>query len=134
MEIFSEVSRHIVSTMVAFAHTYHLLQMASYMTPEDLLNLSRTSVGLRRILMSKSSKRVWVAARMMQEIIPPCPPDLNEPQYADLLFGKGCSVSERSRLKLDISLLRIQFCSTARVKDVDVLLRSRTCKECFEEV
>lgn len=73
--------------------TYLLIrQVACYMSPEDLLHLSRTSLGLRELLMSKSSKRVWEAARTVQGI-PQCPSDLSEPQYADMLFGKGCSVS-----------------------------------------
>ncbi|KLO03919.1 hypothetical protein SCHPADRAFT_841224, partial [Schizopora paradoxa] len=57
-------------------------EVACYMTPEDLMNLARTSAGLREILMSKSSKRVWEAARTVQGTIPPCPSDLSEPQYA----------------------------------------------------
>ncbi len=61
------------------------------MSPEDLLNLARTSAGLRELLMSKASKPIWEAARTVQGI-PECPSDLSDPQYADLLFGKGCSV------------------------------------------
>ncbi|KLO05498.1 hypothetical protein SCHPADRAFT_862357 [Schizopora paradoxa] len=91
-------------------------EVACYMTPEDLLNLARTSAGLREILMSKSSKRVWQAARTVQGTIPPCPSDLSEPQYADLLFGKGCS-----------------FCHEPRTRRVDVTLRSRACKKCSSE-
>ncbi|KLO04423.1 hypothetical protein SCHPADRAFT_840592 [Schizopora paradoxa] len=83
MEIFTEVS-------VALIH----------ISPGDLLSLARTSADLRAILMSKSSKRVWDAARRVQGTIPPCPSDLSEPQYADLLFGKGCSVSTRIQLSI----------------------------------
>ncbi|KLO06466.1 hypothetical protein SCHPADRAFT_946061 [Schizopora paradoxa] len=91
-------------------------EIACYMSPEDLLNLSRASRGLREILMSKSSERVWEAARKVQGNIPARPPDLNEPQYADLLFGKGCS-----------------FCSESRTKKVYVSLRVRACSKCFEK-
>ncbi len=43
--------------------------------------------------MAKSSKGMWEAARARQVTVTPAlPEDLSEPQYADLLFGKGCSV------------------------------------------
>lgn len=104
------------------------------MSPEDLLHLSRTSAGLRDMLMSKSSRRVWEAARTVQGTIPPCPSDLSEPQYADLLFGKGCSVSVHVRVPYDTSHLHFQFCPESRARKVDVTLRSRACKECSSEV
>ncbi|KLO06478.1 hypothetical protein SCHPADRAFT_838028, partial [Schizopora paradoxa] len=104
-------------------------EIACYVSPEDLLNLSRTSAGL---LMSKSSERVWKAARKMQRTIPVRPSDLNEPQYAELLFGKGCSVS-----LLDTYLMLpnpgSQFCSESRTKKVYVTLRARVCNKCFDK-
>ncbi|KLO18513.1 hypothetical protein SCHPADRAFT_993550 [Schizopora paradoxa] len=90
-------------------------EIACYMTPLDLLNLARTSAGLRKLLMSKSSKRIWEAVRMIHNI-PECPKDLSEPRYADLLYGKGCS-----------------FCPDTRAKKTYTALRIRACKPCFEE-
>jgi len=90
-------------------------EIACYMSPEDLLSLSRTSAGFRELLMSKSSMRIWEAARTVQGI-PACPSDLSEPQYADLLFGKGCS-----------------FCSETRTRKTHIALRVRACKLCTEE-
>ncbi|KLO18519.1 hypothetical protein SCHPADRAFT_120423 [Schizopora paradoxa] len=90
-------------------------EVACYMELSDLLSLARTSLGLRQILMSKSSRRIWEAVRLTHGI-PECPMDLSEPQYADLLFGKGC-----------------KFCLDARVKKTYFALRIRACKTCFEE-
>ncbi|KLO18512.1 hypothetical protein SCHPADRAFT_925128 [Schizopora paradoxa] len=90
-------------------------EIACYMTPLDLLNLARTSIGLRELLMSKSSKRIWEAVRLIHNI-PECPEDLSEPRYADLLYGKGCS-----------------FCPDTRAKKLYITLRIRACKTCFEE-
>lgn len=41
--------------------------------------------------MSKASAPVWASSRKAINL-PHCPPDLSEPQYADLLFSKGCYV------------------------------------------
>ncbi|KLO18520.1 hypothetical protein SCHPADRAFT_866618 [Schizopora paradoxa] len=90
-------------------------EIACYMTPLDLLNLARTSTGLRELLMSKSSKRIWEGVRLIHDI-PHCPEDLNEAQYADLLFGKDCS-----------------FCSATQAVKPYFALRFRACEPCFEE-
>jgi hypothetical protein len=60
----------------------------------DLLNLARTTKDLRRILMSRASKSVWKEAfsNVSPAGLPDCPPDLNEPQYAELAFGRNCTV------------------------------------------
>ncbi|KLO15292.1 hypothetical protein SCHPADRAFT_275443 [Schizopora paradoxa] len=90
-------------------------EVAKYLSPDDLLRLSRTSKHSRDILMSKTSKHIWVASRKTLNV-PDCPPDLSEPQYADLIFGlgKGCS-----------------FCPNRRTqKEAFFHLRVRMCKGC----
>lgn len=42
--------------------------------------------------MQKSSEFVWRAARENIEDLPELPPDLNEPQYASLIFDSFCHV------------------------------------------
>jgi len=42
--------------------------------------------------MSKRSMSVWKDARANIVGLPDCPNELDEPQYADLLFGKTCNV------------------------------------------
>ncbi|KLO06472.1 hypothetical protein SCHPADRAFT_1002335 [Schizopora paradoxa] len=92
-----------------------IMEIASYAFPEDILSLARASVGLRRLLMSKSSKYAWKSARTLHNL-PQCPSDMSEPQLIDLLFGKGCS-----------------FCPETRTRKPLIELRVRACKECFEK-
>ncbi|KAF5330284.1 hypothetical protein D9619_006079 [Psilocybe cf. subviscida] len=60
--------------------------------PADLLTLSQTSKDLRNILGSRSSAFIWKEARGNVPGLPDCPPDLSEPQYANLCFRKHCMV------------------------------------------
>ncbi|KAH8108777.1 hypothetical protein DFH11DRAFT_1516379, partial [Phellopilus nigrolimitatus] len=39
------------------------LQVAGFLSPKDLLNLSRTSRVMRNALMGKRAKHVWVSAQ-----------------------------------------------------------------------
>ncbi|KAJ4467879.1 hypothetical protein J3R30DRAFT_3306146, partial [Lentinula aciculospora] len=64
--------------------------------PDDLVRLARTSKDLRGILMSKSSEAIWRSARANVKGLPPRPDDLNEPQYAHLLYEAYCYVSSKS--------------------------------------
>lgn len=59
----------------------------------DLLNLSRTSKSFRTFLMARSAVPLWRAARNNVPDLPPCPDDLSEPAYANLVFDTHCSVS-----------------------------------------
>ncbi|KAF8828951.1 hypothetical protein HHX47_DHR3001101 [Lentinula edodes] len=64
-----------------------------HLNPPDILSLARTSKKLREILMSKSSENIWRAARENVEGgLPPLPSDLNEPQFAHLIFDLYCHV------------------------------------------
>ncbi|KAJ3728364.1 hypothetical protein C8R42DRAFT_638167 [Lentinula raphanica] len=67
-----------------------ILEIFCYLEPRDLLRLARTTKDLRGILMSRSSENIWRIARGNVEGLPPCPVDLNEPQYANLLFESYC--------------------------------------------
>lgn len=53
--------------------------------------MARSCKVLRTFFMSKNSALIWKASRTSMEL-PDCPSDLSEPQYADLLFAKGCYV------------------------------------------
>lgn len=67
-------------------------KVARYFSPLDLLNLSRVSRQLRDFLLSKVNKSIWVLSLKSLDL-PPCPEDLNEPQYASLVFDNYCNVS-----------------------------------------
>ena len=68
-------------------------QIFGHLKPLDLLHLARTTKDLRAILMNRSSISIWKHSRSQLDGLPDCPDDLSEPQYAEYLFGKACTVS-----------------------------------------
>lgn len=77
--------------------TFHdpcFMQIFGQLGPMDLLSLTRTSKSLRAVLLSRSSISIWKQAfgNVNPPGLPECPPDLTEPQYAELVFGKTCTV------------------------------------------
>ncbi|KAJ7750403.1 hypothetical protein DFH07DRAFT_961369 [Mycena maculata] len=88
-----------------------LAEILSWVSPLDLLTLARTSKGFRAHLMSKDNAFLWRASRTLVAL-PPCPPDLSEPQYAYLAFvprchGEGCSKT----CQLVIWQFRARYCN-----------------------
>ncbi|KAJ6502227.1 hypothetical protein C8R45DRAFT_612876 [Mycena sanguinolenta] len=69
-----------------------LFEIFGQLLPIDLLNLSCASKALRDILLRKSTAFVWKQTflNVPHPAPPPCPDDLNEPQYANLLWRKYC--------------------------------------------
>ncbi|KAJ3740507.1 hypothetical protein DFH05DRAFT_1529107 [Lentinula detonsa] len=92
-----------------------ILEVFCYLDPGDLLRLARTSKDLRGILMSKTSESIWCIARGNVEGLPPCPVDLNEPQYAHLLFESYCHICMHS----------------GRRETILWKFRMRSCKRCL---
>ncbi|KAH8108769.1 hypothetical protein DFH11DRAFT_1631209 [Phellopilus nigrolimitatus] len=90
-------------------------EIATHLSPHDLLTMARASKSLRGLLMSKNSKPIWRAARESVEL-PECPTDLSEPKYADLIYCKGC-----------------YMCDTPRAQTLHFPLRLRLCKHCSEK-
>ncbi|KAL5501311.1 hypothetical protein ACEPAH_8571 [Sanghuangporus vaninii] len=84
-------------------------EIANYLTPVDLLQLSRTSRSLRKFILSKSSRVIWVAC-LAATGIPACPPDMSEPQYANLYFEKECHACGYPRVDRLTFHLRIRLC------------------------
>ncbi|KAL5482932.1 hypothetical protein ACEPAI_9527 [Sanghuangporus weigelae] len=84
-------------------------EIANYLTPVDLLQLSRTSHSLREFILSKSSRVIWVAC-LSATGIPACPPDMSEPQYANLYFEKECHACGYPRVDRLTFHLRIRLC------------------------
>lgn len=68
-------------------------QIFSLVTPLDVLHLSRATKALRAILMSRTAVTVWKAAFKFEPELPAAPKDLNEPQWANLVFSKHCHAS-----------------------------------------
>jgi hypothetical protein len=60
--------------------------------PLDLIRVSRVSKYLRSVLLSRSSRVVWLKSLASVEDLPPRPDDLSDVQYAVLMFDPTCSV------------------------------------------
>ncbi|KAH6919063.1 hypothetical protein BKA70DRAFT_40662 [Coprinopsis sp. MPI-PUGE-AT-0042] len=68
-----------------------LHEIFKYLEPYDLLRLARTTRALRAILMRPYAKEIWHSSfATIQGPFPPCPDDLNEPQWANLMFSNHC--------------------------------------------
>ncbi|CAA7265274.1 unnamed protein product [Cyclocybe aegerita] len=77
-------------------------EIFSQLNPLDILNLSRTTKELRKMLLSQTSIFIWRRSRENIESLPECPKDLSEPQYADLVFGRNCNYCLRNLHKLHV--------------------------------
>ncbi|KAF8597357.1 hypothetical protein BDV93DRAFT_610437 [Ceratobasidium sp. AG-I] len=86
-------------------------EIASHLKLDDLVSLSRASKLLRGTLMTRSAIGIWRAAERNVEGLPLCPPDLNYPQYAVLLFFKSCSICGNVTTRNLIFGLRARLCS-----------------------
>ncbi|KAJ3722259.1 hypothetical protein C8R42DRAFT_720640 [Lentinula raphanica] len=91
-----------------------IYEIFCYLDPRDLLTLSRTCKLLRGHLLRKSeSVRIWrIALLNVEGSLPPLPKDLNEPQYACLMFDLDCHML--SRLCNKLPLLTIQMAKLLR--------------------
>ncbi|KAF8549521.1 hypothetical protein OG21DRAFT_1421103, partial [Imleria badia] len=99
--------------------------IAAYTHPMDLLNLARTCKSLRQLLMHKSSAFVWKVARCQVDGLPDCPPDLTEPEYANLLFYARCHARTDptddcgKRAKSILWRMRRRYCPDCRIERYD---------------
>ncbi|GJN92158.1 hypothetical protein Rhopal_005188-T1 [Rhodotorula paludigena] len=92
-----------------------LFDICTYLDPQDLFVLSNTNKVFRSIVTGPHAPPLWVAARErvgLPELELPMP-DL---QYAQLLFGRGCS-----------------FCVRKNAGKADVFYRARICTACLKE-
>ncbi|KAH6919201.1 hypothetical protein BKA70DRAFT_1249522 [Coprinopsis sp. MPI-PUGE-AT-0042] len=70
-----------------------LHEIFGHLEPYDLLRLSRTTRTLRAVLLGRRSRDIWKSSfeRMTErEGYPPCPDDMCEPAYANLMFSYHC--------------------------------------------
>ncbi|KAF8705180.1 hypothetical protein RHS03_05695, partial [Rhizoctonia solani] len=69
------------------------LEIARYISPLDLIHLSRAARVFRSAFMSRSTADVW-RATFANIGLPPCPDEtMAEPRYAALMFLEQCTVS-----------------------------------------
>ncbi|KDR85882.1 hypothetical protein GALMADRAFT_261532 [Galerina marginata CBS 339.88] len=93
-----------------------LLEVFSWFTPLEVLNLSLTSKDLRAfVLDSTVSTRIWTMARSNVSGLPDLPTDMTESQYAHLAFGKNCYSCNKNpapRVVLTCWAGRLRTCTT----------------------
>jgi hypothetical protein len=78
--------------------------------PLDLLDLTRTSKAFTEIFVNRESVLIWKAVCKNIKDLPPCPDDISEPAYVDLIFCAFCKVSSLvscSCVLCDNAVLRI---------------------------
>ncbi|KAF7347542.1 F-box domain-containing protein [Mycena venus] len=87
-----------------------VFEILGHLHPLDVLRLSRTSKEFRELLMHKSSRPIWRSSLNNVQDMPPCPPNMTEPQWISLAFDSICQVCHKIARKVDWSLY-IRVCS-----------------------
>ncbi|TDL27037.1 hypothetical protein BD410DRAFT_783186 [Rickenella mellea] len=95
-----------------------LFEILGHLRPVDLLQVARASKVLRKILMSRSSKSVWNAARENVPGLPATPGDISDAQWAHLIFETDCHAPG---------------CKKKGIRKIDWALRIRACERCLKE-
>ena len=90
-------------------------QITSHLHPLDLVHLSFTNKLMRLVICNRSVRSVWKASLAAVPSLPECPLWMSEPQYANLVFGKACTVSMTS-LQLSTTLIYCYSTVVARPK------------------
>lgn len=55
--------------------------------------LARSNKFFWNLLMHRSAIHIWHGVMRNVPDLPPCPPDMSEPQYLALIYSRNCSVS-----------------------------------------
>ncbi|KAG9119182.1 hypothetical protein FRC07_005947 [Ceratobasidium sp. 392] len=93
-------------------------EIATHLTPPDLITLCRLAKGFRNLLMRRSAAPVWASAIRNVPGLPGCPGDMCEAQYAALVFSKHCSMCGVSVTKRMDPYLNVRLCNTCRGEHV----------------
>ncbi|KAG9084015.1 hypothetical protein FS749_005566 [Ceratobasidium sp. UAMH 11750] len=89
-------------------------EIASHLTPPDIIALSRSNKFFHGLLLDRSAAHIWGLALQNIPGLPPCPKDLREPQYAALIFSKHCSMCGAPVIKPMDPYLNVQLCNACR--------------------
>jgi len=97
-----------------------VFETAKYLNPKDLLELSRLSKQFRSIFASRSAIFVWRTVFRNADI--KCLADLNELQFASLLYDRCCmacgrTMSMRSRCQI-FPMLRLRLCPSCQTANL----------------
>ncbi|KAG8744071.1 hypothetical protein FRC10_010856 [Ceratobasidium sp. 414] len=89
-------------------------EIAYLLNPGDLVALSRSSKFFRNMLLQRSAVQMWRRAESNMDGLPPCPPDMCEPQYAALVFSKCCTLCGASATAKPDPDLGVRVCPSCR--------------------
>ncbi|KAG8728635.1 hypothetical protein FRC12_021607, partial [Ceratobasidium sp. 428] len=89
-------------------------QIAYLLSPGDLISLARSNRFFNNMLLQRSAIQMWRRAEANVPELPPCPSDMNEPQYAVLLFSKHCSLCGSSATAKPDTELYVRLCASCR--------------------
>ncbi|CAE6388765.1 unnamed protein product [Rhizoctonia solani] len=98
-----------------------IVEIATFVTPGDLIYLCRTSKSLRNMFFRRPAASIWRLAQSNVPGLPTCPTAMSEPAYAALLFTPFCSLcGTKTGLPPDpyIRVRLCVFCRDTRVRDV----------------
>ncbi|KAJ1300874.1 hypothetical protein OPQ81_002512 [Rhizoctonia solani] len=93
-------------------------EIATHLLPIDLLSLARSNRFFRNIFMSRTSQHLWKQALQNIPDLPPCPPELSEPQYVSLIFSKTCSNCGTRVLRRMDPYLYVRLCNSCRTEQI----------------
>ena len=110
-----------------------LAQIARYLNPYHLLQISRLSKQFRSIFASRSARFIWRAA--FRDLYSKCPAHLNELQLASLLYDDCCMVFQHLSLFIQHKLMYhscsiFQACGRNVRCKVYSSLYLRLCRSC----
>ncbi|GAA5888823.1 hypothetical protein JCM6882_002866 [Rhodosporidiobolus microsporus] len=91
-----------------------IYEICSNLDPPDLFALSTTSKIFRAVVTGPSSKPLWIGSRAKVGL-PELELPLTDLQYAQLLFGRGCT-----------------FCERKNAGKPDPFIRARICGACYK--
>ncbi|QRV86994.1 hypothetical protein RhiJN_15012 [Ceratobasidium sp. AG-Ba] len=89
-------------------------EIATFLTPADLLSLARTNKPLRKMFMTRTAQHLWKATISNIPHLPECPPQLSEPQYISMLYSNTCSNCGAKVLRAMDPYLLVRLCNHCR--------------------
>jgi hypothetical protein len=120
---------------ISHYHTQSLftiaVQIFCFLHPADLLVLARTSKAFRHFLLKRPAAFIWRSAQRNVVGLPEPPSDMNEVQYASLVFGSGCHYQvHQVYTDLSAMLSRTSQGCDRKARDTVWHLRIRSCASC----
>ncbi|KAF8600706.1 hypothetical protein BDV93DRAFT_525280 [Ceratobasidium sp. AG-I] len=89
-------------------------EIALYLMPGDIIVLARSNKFFRNLLMNRSAAHIWHGVMRNVPQLPPCPPEMCEPQYLALIYSRTCSMCGKNVTRRMDEVLRVRLCGSCR--------------------